>query len=263
MIKKKLFFCFSFFVSFACSAVAWGQQGAWVQAIERDSASAVMQELAQGMDPNERDAELEPALMLAIRHQSWKAYDTLLANRHIEVNVENGRQETPMMYLALLGQTKRLQELQKRGGQINRLGWTPLHYAASKGHTDTVRYLLSQQALVNAPAPDGTSPLMMAALAGGRELVDLLLQAGADVRMRNAQQLNAADWAISAGHEGLAAYLQQVQQNPGRLTRPATPKQKSVRDVDSQAPLSTPANPPATGGSRYFDLERFDQPASP
>jgi hypothetical protein len=226
--------------------------------------------------------------MLAIRNKSWKVVDTLLANRQTNVNIENEARETPMMYLALMGETARLRDLQARGGQVNRVGWSPLHYAASKGHEETVRYLLSQKAIVNAPAPDGTSPLMMAALSGKRAVVDVLLAAGADPSMQNAQGLSPADWARSANHEQLASYLDQAVARkaaaapaaagthsggavqtygvPERVEQPDLNRVQTVTVEPEPAPAedsssSKPASSSST--SRYFDLDRFDKPVQP
>src|SRR5690606_19338998 len=112
----------------------------------------------------------------------------------------------------LLGDTKRAIDLIERGAQVNRLGWTPLHYAASKGRTDTARMLIERGALVNAPAPDGTTPLMMAAYSGDRETVQLLLNHGADATAINLAKLRAADWARERRHTQIADELDKVTQ---------------------------------------------------
>src|SRR3546814_8503046 len=92
----------------------------------------------------------------------WDVYDLLAANKKTALNAININRETPLMYLAVVGETKRAQDLIRRGAMVNRLGWTPLQYAASKGHLDTVKMLVANKALVNAPGPDGTTTLMMA-----------------------------------------------------------------------------------------------------
>lgn len=259
----------------------------WYLALENDRPNIIEQEFNRGANPNAVDAKGNPSLMLAIRNQSWKVVDTLLANRRTNVNIENEARETPMMYLALMGETERLRDLQARGGQINRIGWSPLHYAASKGHEETVRYLLSQKAIVNAPAPDGTSPLMMAALSGKRAVVDLLLAAGADPSMQNAQGLSPADWARSANHDQLAAYLDQAVARkaaptpaagtysnesvqtyglPERVEQPDLNRVQTVTVEPKPAPAAeSSSTAPASSGSssRYFDLDRFDKPVQP
>lgn len=223
----------------------------WVD-VTNDRASNVREQLARGADPNALDADELPTLMLAIRSGAWQVYDALLAHRNIEIDIENQHGETPLMYLALLGETERAAALIKRGAQVNRLGWTPLHYAASRGQTDTARMLIQHGAMVHAPAPDGTTPLMMAAYSGDRDMVQLLLDNGADATAINLNKHTAADWARERRHTGLADELDAVAQRTTarREGRPLPP-----------AAAERPATPaPATGsGGRYFDLDRFDK----
>lgn len=233
-----------------CSAVAAAVPDAWWIHVVNDRGSEVRQMLARGIDPNEADAEGMPALMLAIRSDSWQVYDALLANRRIRVDAENRQGETPLMYLALLGETERARALIDRGAQVNRLGWTPLHYAASKGQMDTARLLLERGAIVNAPSPDGTTPLMMAAYSGSRDMAQLLLDNGADATAINLQKLTAADWARERRNSRLADELEQV---AGRTQAQREGRPEPVDKAAGQAPA-------ASGGtSRYFDLERFER----
>ncbi|RMY22457.1 hypothetical protein D0867_02698 [Hortaea werneckii] len=67
------------------------------------------------------------------------------------------------------------------------LGWTPLHWAASKGDISSVKLLLEWKARVDAVDKAGTTPLMVACQFGFCECVQLLIEEGADVRMRNAR----------------------------------------------------------------------------
>lgn len=229
----------------------------WVD-ILNDRGSQVKEEMARGTDPNARDAEGLPSLMLAIRSGAWQVYDVLLAHRRVDINVENKHGETPLMYLALLGETDRAAALIKRGAQVNRLGWTPLHYAASRGQTQTARMLIQQGALVHAPAPDGTTPLMMAAFSGSRETVQLLLDHGADASAVNLNKHTAADWARERRHQALAEELdaiakRTVAQREGRAPAAAPPT------VTPSRPASSSGSTGSSGGSKYFDLDRFER----
>lgn len=231
-----------------CASVHAAPPATWWNDIVNDRVSDVRHNLARGADPNEVDPEGLPSLMLAIRSDSWKVYDALLAHRRIDIEQQNKHGETALMYLALLGETERAHDLIARGAQVNKLGWTPLHYAASKGQTETARMLLDVGAIVNAPAPDGTTPLMMAAYSGNRETVQLLLDAGADATAVNLQKLTASDWARERGHTQLADELDRLAdrtqaQREGRLA--AEPQKKRAE--------------PASGTSRYFDLDRFER----
>ncbi|MCI2807615.1 ankyrin repeat domain-containing protein [Eoetvoesiella caeni] len=191
------------------TAVAAVSPSWWVD-IANDRVEAIKTELAQGESPNEISPKGQPALMQAIRDGAWKVYDLLAAHRRVDVNAENRMHETPLMYLAVVGDVKRAQALIKRGAKVNHLGWSPLHYAASKGHADMVKLLVVNKAIVNAPSPEGTTPLMMAAFAGSDESVRILLSAGADVTTRNLKQQNAADWARMRNQAGLAKRLDQL-----------------------------------------------------
>ena len=95
-----------------------------------------------------------------------------------------------------------------RGGQVNRAGWTPLHYAASGPEPKLVALLLERGALIEAHSPNRTTPLMMAARYGANDSAVLLLQRGADVRVKNDAGFNAVDFARQAGREPLAAQLE-------------------------------------------------------
>lgn len=223
----------------------------WVD-IVNDRAASVRDELARGADPNAVNDEDLPTLMLAIRSGAWQVYDALLAHRSTQIEVENKHGETPLMYLALLGETERALELIERGAQINRLGWTPLHYAASRGQTETARMLIERGAIVHAPAPDGTTPLMMAAYSGDRDTVQLLLDHGADATAININKHTAADWARERRHTALADDLEAVAQR--------TRAQREGRPAPAQqAPLRSDSSKPSSNTNQYFNLDRFEK----
>jgi hypothetical protein len=201
----------------------------WVD-IANDRAQDVKTFLRQGVDPNSKSPSGQPALMYAIRNGAWHAYDALLAAPAIKVNITNGHDETPLMYLAVVGQTQRALALIQRGADVNRLGWTPLHYAASTGKVATAKMLIAHEAIVNAPSPNGTTPLMMAAFSGSRDMVQLLLDAGADPTTRNLDGKSAADWARDKGFADLAGQLDAIAQ---KVT--ARRKAKRAEDIANQA----------------------------
>ena len=181
----------------------------WVD-IANDRVEKIKNELALGEDPNIKTAKGQPAIMQAIQDQAWGVYDLLASHRALNVNITNQNNETPLMYLAIVGDLVRAKALVARGAEVNRLGWTPLHYAASKGQVDMLRYLVASKALVDAPAPDGTTPLMMAAFSGSDDTVRALLDAGAEVTTRNLSKLDASDWARNKNFNALADRLQKL-----------------------------------------------------
>lgn len=215
----------------------------WVD-IENDRADTIREDLADGADPNlvSRDGQL--SLLKAVAANSWKTFDVLLADPQTNVNAENKMGETPLMYVALAGDMKRAQTLLARGAQVNKLGWTPLHYAASKGQTDMAKLLLQHGAMPNAPAPDGISPLMMAAYANSRSTVQLLLTAGGDPLARDEGGHDAADWAEKGQAFSLSKELKELVAY--RLqTRKQTGQDAPTKTLPPQAPAPAPAEPKA------------------
>lgn len=239
----------------------------WWVSITNDRARVVKQMLQQGADPNEISPMGQPAIMQAIRDDAWDVYDILLNHPNTVFNAINVNRETPLMYLAVIGDTERARELIKRGALINRKGWTALHYAASTGQIETAEMLLELGAEVNAPAPDDTTPLMMAAYAGSEPMVRLLLKAGADVNLRNRQNYDVVDWAGFKSNTILARKLRDLIDESTALleegsTATVTATQKKSEQVNS-ASGSTNASSDQSSTSRYFDLERFERSETP
>ena len=86
------------------------------------------------------------------------------------------------MLTALRGQLELAKALIAKGADVNKTGWTPLHYAGSSGHVDMIRLLLEHSAYIDAESPNGSTPLMMAAMYGNDAAVQLLLDEGHTTR---------------------------------------------------------------------------------
>jgi ankyrin repeat protein len=177
------------------------------QAMARDDAGAVKALVQRGVDPNSRDPDGQPALFLAMRTGNFRAADALLSEPGLDLNAVNSADETALMMAALKGQTDWVRRLVDRGAQVNKPGWSPLHYAATGPEPAVVQLLLERGAQVDALSPNRSTPLMMAARYGDPASVDLLLAKGADPKARNDRGLNAADFARLAKRDALAARL--------------------------------------------------------
>ncbi|WYX31612.1 ankyrin repeat domain-containing protein [Achromobacter denitrificans] len=248
----------------------------WWVYVANDYPDDIRDLLKQGADPNVRYKNGQPALMRAVVDGAWNVFDVIAADKRTDVNAENPAGETPLMYLAIAGQTERAKKLIARGAQVNRLGWTPLHYAASKGQMEMARLLLAQHAMPNAPAPNGETPLMMAALSGRKPMVDLLLKSGADVGTRDTKGQTAADWARTGKSTALATQLDTLiaQQDEARRKRRAggpadaaagTAAAPVAAPAEAQAPAPAPAPSasPAVKGVSGVKLNNYDEPAAP
>lgn len=195
------------FVTLGISLANAGSYEDFFTAVIRDDGATITRLVARGFDPNSLDPTGQTALHLALRADSASVVEALLAAPGIDVNVENSSGETPLMMAALKGQLERCQQLLARGAEVNKSGWTPLHYAATGPAPTIVQLLIDKGARVDAPSPNRSTPLMMAAGYGAEANVDLLLGRGADPRARNELQLSAADFARRAQRESLAERL--------------------------------------------------------
>ena len=179
-------------------------------AVQRDDLSEVLLLQLRGAELNALDPKGQHALHVALRYSALKVAEYLVQRPTVEVDLRNPQGETPLMLALLKGHTALARALAAREADINKTGWAPLHYAATyagKEATEQVQWLLDQSAYIDAESPNGTTPLMMAAHYGSTEVVQLLLEAGADANLRNQQQLTAMDFAQKASRPSVAELM--------------------------------------------------------
>ncbi len=175
-----------------------GSYDDFFNAIKFDDATQVSTLLSRGFDPNTSDPKGTPGLMLAMKESAFKVVQVLLNHPQIKVEARNANDESPLMMAAFMGGKALCQQLIKQGADVNKPGWTPLHYAATHGHLEVMSLLLEEYAYIDAASPNNTTPLMMAAQYGTPEAVNLLLEAGADPMLKNDLGLTAIDFATRA-----------------------------------------------------------------
>jgi len=179
-------------------------------AIKQDDASTVASLLSRGFDVNTLNPAGDPGLILAFREPSPKVAALLISWPNTKIEVRTAKDESPLMLAALKGLTGFCQQLIDKGADVNKTGWTPLHYAATNGHLETMTLLLDNYAYIDAASPNGTTPLMMAAHYGTPAAVKLLLEAGADPMLKNQQGLSAIDFAQRANRSDSAELIASV-----------------------------------------------------
>lgn len=182
--------------------------------VELDRPAIVRRLLDKGFDLNARGRDGQHALYIALREESHEVAALLLGWPGLEADATNAAGETLLMMAALRGQVGAMRQLIARGAAVNRPGWAPLHYAASGTSVAAVMLLLEQGAQIDAPAPNGNTPLMMAAGYGSIDAALLLAERGADPRLQNQAGLRAADYARKGDRDELAARLDRLAARP-------------------------------------------------
>ena len=181
-------------------ALADANTDEFFRAIRQDNDAAVRSLLARGFNPNTKDEKGTPGLVVALQEGALRVASLLIDSPRLVPETRNAADESPLMMAALKGHAELARRLIARDADVNKPGWTPLHYAATGGSLPMLQLLLDDDAFIDAQAPNGNPPLMMAAYYSTPEAVKLLIEAGADVKMRNQSGKTALDFAQMANH---------------------------------------------------------------
>jgi hypothetical protein len=199
------------FAGAASAAATPAQIADFFRAVELDDVDTVREMAGREVDANEiNPIGGEPALVQAVREGSMRVLGVLLAQPGIKLEAQAMNGNTALMMAAYKRNGRAATALLEKGAQVNRPGWTPLHYAAASGDEEIARLLLGRKATPDAVSPRASgayTPLMMAAREGQAGVAQLLLAAGADTGLKNTEGLTAAQIAERAAHTGIAATI--------------------------------------------------------
>lgn len=201
----KYFLYLCVFIGYSLSNA--GSYDDFFRAIDNDQDYEIQRLLKRGFDPNTPNEKGVPGLMVALQVPAPKTALLLAKHPSTKVEFSNSLGETPLMLAAITNQLDLANVLIARGADVNREGWTPLHYAATKGHREMMRLLLENDAYIDSESANGTTPLMMAAFSTSPLAVKLLLEEGADPTLVNHGNASALDIALSKDHQQSAFYI--------------------------------------------------------
>jgi uncharacterized protein len=238
--KKSLVFIGFLFFSYWSSA---GSYEDFFKAVRFDDVKTVQALLQRGFDPNTVNPDGVPGLMLAVREPSLKVAELLAIWPKVKTEVRNDKDESVLMLAALKGYLPLVKKLVEHDADVNKTGWTPLHYAASSGQVAVIEFLLDNSAYIDAESPNGTTPLMMAAMYGSPEAVKVLIQAGADLNIKNQLGMTALDFAVRGNRQNAKELIETGLQ---RLAARANSSQTRASSATA-TPISAPATGPASG----------------
>jgi ankyrin repeat protein len=170
------------------------------RAAQVDNVIVVRDVLKRGLDPNLHEPERgETGLIVAMRHDANRVFAILLQHPRIDLEAQSANGSTALMMAAFKHNKAAVAAMIAKGAQVNRKGWTALHFAAAAGDLDIMNMLLEHHAYIDAGSPSGLTPLMLAAREGMEDAVKLLLEQGADATLKDgAYHVDAAEFAIRA-----------------------------------------------------------------
>ncbi len=199
----------------AIAGCAWLPSLAWAGAYEdffiavkADDEATVKSLLARGLDPNIVEPERnDTGLILALREGSMKVFRLLLSADGVDIEAKARNGDNALMIASYKSNKPAVEALLEKGAEVNRPGWTALHYAAAAGSNEIVQLLLDKSAYIDAESPNKTTPIMMAARGGHIYTVKLLLDEGADATLKNALGMTAIDFARNHGYQDIVEGL--------------------------------------------------------
>ncbi|XP_067650463.1 ankyrin repeat domain-containing protein 50-like [Haliotis asinina] len=135
----------------------------------------------------------------------------LVSEYSVDVNRKTKTGQTPLMTVALLGHRDMFDVLVSEGAdvyQVDNDDFSILHWACRGGHVDMVKHIVAKySADINRKAKRGEVPLMTAAYNGHSDVVDFLVNKGADVSQLDDNDCNVLHWACRGGHVGMVKHL--------------------------------------------------------
>ncbi len=191
------------------------------KAITLDDARTVSSLLQRGFDPNTISPKGVHGLFLAIQSDAIKSATVLIQWPKTQVEWRSDKDESPLMLASIRGHVDLVKLLIAKDADVNKTGWTPLHYAASGAKAQVISILLDHSAYIDAESPNDSTPLMMAAMYGNADCVKLLLEAGADPTLKNQLGMTASEFARQVSrNDSLALIESAVGQWKHATTRP-------------------------------------------
>ncbi len=175
-----------------------------IDAIKKGEAQKVSELIRAGADPNATKSDGRITALMYAAHRGSGNMVQLLIAAGADINASDANGRTALIWAAdANGNVDTVNILLANGADVNaKTRTTETALMAAAGYRDNekvIHLLLSKGAQVNNRSKDGNSALIIAAFLGGKEIVKVLLDAGADINASNNQGFTA--WA-AAGASG-------------------------------------------------------------
>jgi len=169
--------------------------------------------LEAGTDPNIQGGHV-PALHVAAANDNVEAAKILISHgAKIDVR-DTVNNDTALLYGIRDGKFSVAELLLEAGADPNltdQRGFAPVHIAVARNDANIVQRLLDYGATINSRTrSDGKTPLMIAAAAGFKEMVEMLLSRGADPSIVDSAGKSPLERAAECHRAGVAEILKRV-----------------------------------------------------
>ncbi|XP_046567998.1 serine/threonine-protein phosphatase 6 regulatory ankyrin repeat subunit A-like [Haliotis rubra] len=135
----------------------------------------------------------------------------VLSQNAVDINSRGNSSKTPVMDAGRNGHKDMVELLVQNGANLSLSdahGDNILHYVCSGGHVEVLKYVLSRDTEdINRRGNGNKTPVMVAGERGHRDVVELLVQKGANLSLRDARSDNILHLACRGGHVGVVEYI--------------------------------------------------------
>ena len=180
------------------------------RSVAKGDSSMVKLLLDHGATAAVRTAKGETPLSVAVSRGDTSIVSLLLADKEIDVEVENLKGETPLYSAISRGDTSTINMLLQKGAntKANPVGKeTMLNLVVSKGNTSVTNLLLQRGVDVEVRNKSGETPLWRAISRGDTSIASLLLGVGADANTKSPSGETALYRAVSRGDTSITIAL--------------------------------------------------------
>lgn len=176
-------------------------------AAKKNDAALVTRLLAEGVEVDSRDRNGATALLVATHANAVQAAKVLIESG-ADVNAKDNINDSPYLYAGARGHLDILRMALMHGADLkstNRYGGTALIPAAERGHVETVRTLIEAGTDVDHVNNLNWTALLEAIILGDggtrhRKIIELLVNAGANVNLADGNGVTPLQHARSAGY---------------------------------------------------------------
>lgn len=184
------------------------------RAAGRNDAAGIARLLAAGAPIEARDASGATPLLSATHANAVDAARALIA-AGADVNARDRIADSPYLYAGARGHLEILKLTLQHGADLrslNRFGGTALIPAAERGHVESVRTLIEAGVAVDHINDLGWTALLEAIILGDggfrhRQIVELLIRAGANVNLADGEGVTPLHHARRAGYRDIQRIL--------------------------------------------------------